>query len=101
MRGSVVYCVESADISASVESLLIPPDAEFQAEFQPDELDGVVVLRGKVSARASESDGLPVGPTDLNAVPFYVSANREPCPMRVWLPSALDGSISDAFPPIR
>ena len=25
--------------------------------------------------------------TRLTAVPFYASANREPCDMRVWLPS--------------
>ena len=44
---------------------MLPPNAPLTAEYRPDLLDGVVVIRGKFA------DGKP-----MLAIPYYARANR-------------------------
>ena len=60
--GPLIYCIESVD--QNVDSVL-PPDAPLTAEWRPDLLDGVTVIRGKFA------DGKP-----MLAIPYYARANR-------------------------
>ncbi|MBP1659815.1 MAG: hypothetical protein H6P95_1007 [Candidatus Aminicenantes bacterium] len=69
-RGPLVYAVESADNGDKVFSLVLPDAAALRAEFRPDLLNGVAVIKGE----------------GILAVPYHVWANRGPGQMLVWLP---------------
>ncbi len=92
-RGPLVYCVEQVDQEALVNRLAIPVDSRFEAEFDPDLLDGVVKISGEALAYDSQDWGKdlyrsqkPAGrPCKLLAIPYYAWDNREPGGMRVWL----------------
>ncbi|MFP4058566.1 MAG: glycoside hydrolase family 127 protein [Candidatus Brocadiia bacterium] len=98
-RGPVVYCLEGCDHETSVLRLAIPPEAKLEAEFQPDLLGGVVVVRGtgRAYAVAETDEGLERQARDVpvTAVPYYAWDNREPGEMVVWvrteLPPAAEG----------
>jgi DUF1680 family protein len=100
-RGPLVYCVEQADHpDARVPDVALDPRAPLQAAWEPGLLEGVVAVRG--AGVEVDSSGWrdrlyrPVGaappparrPVRLTAVPYYAWANREPGPMRVWIPRA-------------
>ena len=102
MRGPLLYCVEGADNpGVDPRALLLSTRALFSAEFTPDLLGGVVLLRGvarevppardwedrlyrMARPRPARAEGRRV---DVAAIPYYAWANREPGPMRVWLRS--------------
>jgi hypothetical protein len=105
-RGPLVYCLEQFD-QQGVESLFDValaadknPAKDFSTEFRPDLLGGVTVVRTKAIAYPpSSSRGplyRPIGTTErttgrdveLTFIPYYAWANREPSPMRVWIPYA-------------
>jgi DUF1680 family protein len=93
MRGPVVYCVESVDNPEGIRHLIVPPEASFTAEFKPELLGGVAVVRGQVRACYAEAGRTRTASAELTAAPFYASANREPCSMRVWLPASADKAV--------
>jgi DUF1680 family protein len=93
MRGPILYCAESVDNPQGVRQLVVPPDASFTTDFQPDLLGGVTVVRGQVQSCEAEASGVRMDPAELVAIPFYASANREPCSLRVWLPATRDKAI--------
>ncbi len=76
-RGPLVYAVEAADHPDAVDDATAPPDALLLA----DPLAEVPGVGSAVRIRAvrPDSDGA------LTAVPYFLWANREPGPMRVWL----------------
>jgi DUF1680 family protein len=90
-----VYCVEQCDQAAPLERLYLPPDAKLEPEARPRLLGGVTVLRGQAGA-VSELDWdrrlygvLPaLRRVELVAIPYFAWDNREPGPMKVWLPLA-------------
>jgi hypothetical protein len=84
-RGPIVYCVESVDVPEGPRHLVVPPDARLKAEYRPELLGGVAVLRGKVRVCSKSADRVSTEPAQLTAIPFHASANREPCSIRVWL----------------
>jgi DUF1680 family protein len=94
-RGPIVYCVEQCDQAAPLERLYLPPDAKLEPEARPRLLGGVTVLRGQAGA-VSELDwdrrlygALPaLRRVELVAIPYFAWDNREPGPMKVWLPLA-------------
>jgi len=87
-RGPVVYCVEGVDNGGKALNQAIPEGAVFQAEFRPDLLKGVVVLKGKAVALSRASGGRIVSQKeqDVVFVPYYAWANRGAGEMAVWLP---------------
>ena len=82
-RGPLVYCAEWPDSpDHHVRNLLLPDDARLTAEFRPDLLNGVVVIKGTAMA-ASESGNRK--PQAFTAIPYYAWANRGPGEMIVWI----------------
>ena len=69
-RGPLVYAVEGVDNGGKVFSLVLPDAASLSAEFRPDLLNGVAVIKGR----------------GILAVPYHAWANRGPGQMLVWLP---------------
>ena len=87
-RGPIVYCAEGIDNGGKALNLAIPDWAVFQAEFRPELLKGVVVLKGKATALTKTADGRITSQKeqDVMFVPYYAWANRGVGEMTVWLP---------------
>jgi len=101
-RGPLVYCIEQADhnnpnegAAGDVRALRLPQDASLTPRFVPDLLGGVTVVDALTLSPAARADALyPRYPSPdendtvvaMTAIPYYAWANREPGPMRVWLP---------------
>lgn len=69
-RGPIVYCVEWPDnASNEVAAIALPDDSALTAEFRPDLLNGVMVIKGR----------------GLTAIPYYAWAHRGKGQMAVWL----------------
>jgi hypothetical protein len=69
-RGPIVYCAEWPDNSpAEVRELALADDTALTAEFRPDLLNGVVVVKGG----------------GFTAIPYYAWAHRGKGQMAVWL----------------
>ena len=100
-RGPVIYCVESVDNpGVDVQNLMLPPDPEFEFEFDPDLLGGVGVIRfdalevtgsGPLYQNLNERE-LDLDPCRVTAIPYYAWANRGGSSMLVWFPIAPGGS---------
>jgi uncharacterized protein len=98
-RGPLIYCVEQGDLGgADPRSLVLPAGSTVEAEWRPDLLGGVVILRAPALAAQSHPDRgeclyRPAKETpapaacraELAAVPYYAWANREPGGMAVWI----------------
>ena len=86
-RGPLVYCAEWPDNpGGAVRDLLLPDDAALQAEFAPDLLGGVVVLKGQAIRPGRDASGRPARlAQDFTAIPYHAWANRGPGEMIVWL----------------
>jgi DUF1680 family protein len=92
-RGPLVYCLEQADAAVPLHRLLLPGDAELTARFDPELLQGVVVVEGDGVALADAGwEGRLYGATPpaeerqaLRAIPYYAWDNRDPGPMTVWV----------------
>jgi hypothetical protein len=86
-RGPLVYCAEGPDNSGRVLDLNVADGANFAAEWRPDLLRGVVVLKGKASSQAKAADGSAAPPAerDVLLIPYYAWAHRGPGEMAVWL----------------
>ena len=95
-RGPLIYCLEETDNGPDLNDIALPRDAELTAEFEEGLLEGVVVIRGQAWRRdrsAWESKlyqpaEAPRERVDIQAVPYYAWANREPGEMLVWIHSA-------------
>jgi DUF1680 family protein len=100
-RGPLVYCVEQTDqiSSESVLDVLFDPGVALDDVWQPDLLGGLmtVVACGRTTTDADWDTSTfrprrthtPTsrGATPLTAIPYFAWANRQPGPMRVWLPT--------------
>ncbi|MDM8085418.1 glycoside hydrolase family 127 protein [Cellulomonas cellasea] len=100
LRGPVVYCVEQADHpgQGSIEDLVLLPGAEIGVT--PGAPGSLPTLRLAAVTRPAGDAGLyataPAGERDVaacewveaTAIPYARWGNREPGPMRVWLPLA-------------
>ena len=93
-RGPLVYCIEQTDLAAPLERIVLPRSAALKASFEPDLLGGVVAVTAEGAEPMVEDwestlyrpDPPQFRPTRLVAVPYFAWDNREPGPMRVWLP---------------
>jgi hypothetical protein len=87
-RGPLVYCAEGVDNGGKALDLAIPAGVFFKAEFRPDLLKGVVVLKGKAVALTKSADGRVSSRKDQDVlfVPYYAWSNRGAGEMAVWLP---------------
>ncbi len=103
-RGPLVYCLEQPDQLGldSIFDASLPvgadPSKEFKAEFLPDKLGGIVVLRhaGLATAKPLSDQALyqtlaavqrpSTREVELTFIPYYAWANRGPANMQVWIP---------------
>jgi len=98
-RGPLVYCLEQPDQKAPVEDLRLSDLSKpFVADFDPNLLEGVVVLRhpGEAFQQPLQDEPLyrPIAleermktkPVELSFIPYYAWANRGQYAMEVWVP---------------
>lgn len=95
-RGPLVYCLEEADNTRNLHMLRLgdAKAGDFEAEWKPEKLGGIVELR---SPGVRESDAgwgdtlysaaadIETAPATLTWIPYYSWANRDPGEMRVWI----------------
>ena len=102
-RGPLVYCLEGADLPAGahIDALELDPTGERSLSSVaglPDEVPAIE-FEGRVrdadsqaqrdwpyADAAENAEPAPDAPTRLRAIPYFTWANRQPGPMRVWLP---------------
>jgi uncharacterized protein len=101
-RGPIVFCMEHLDQNEREQGMnlagyAVRMDGNTTAQFDPNLLDGVMVLShpGSISRTpadlglyysASENAEAQVSPTTVKLIPYYAWANREPASMQVWIP---------------
>jgi uncharacterized protein len=85
-RGPIVYCIEEQDSPAPVAWLYYPQSAKFTAEFRPNLLGGVTVLKGSLP-QYTDMYAPAETPVPVMFVPYGLWNNRKPGVMRIWLPS--------------
>ncbi len=85
-RGPLVYCAEWPDNGGRVLNLVLPDGRPLRAEFRPDLLNGVAVIKGEALASAKGPDGrVTARKQPFLAIPYYAWAHRGPGEMAVWL----------------
>ncbi|HEX4206919.1 MAG TPA: beta-L-arabinofuranosidase domain-containing protein [Ktedonobacteraceae bacterium] len=92
-RGPIVYCLEAVDHNAPLQMLALPAAAPLQASYEPDLLNGVVIIQGM--AQCSDETGWvstlyrterpQSSETNVTAIPYFAWDNRQPGNMRVWI----------------
>jgi DUF1680 family protein len=55
-RGPILYCAEAPDNFGLTSNLVVPGTSLFKAEFKPELLNGVVVLRGDAVAISVDTE---------------------------------------------
>jgi uncharacterized protein len=88
-RGPLVYCAEWPDNpNGQVRNLLLPDTAKLTAEFKPELLNGVMVIKSKAFGLSLDAQGKVIkNEQDFLAIPYYSWANRGRGQMMVWLPN--------------
>lgn len=102
-RGPLVYCVEWPDVKdGHVVNLLLPDSGPLAAEFRPDLLNGVEVLRGSAASLryADARKSLARDDVPLTAIPYFAWANRGRGEMAVWLAREESAARPLPFPTI-
>ncbi|MBN2007959.1 glycoside hydrolase family 127 protein [candidate division KSB1 bacterium] len=78
IRGPIVYCAEGVDNDGETLDLVIPDNAELAAEFQPELLDGITVIKGMVTDTYGKK-------RNLTEIPYYAWSHRGIGEMAVWM----------------
>jgi hypothetical protein len=101
-RGPIVYCAEWPDNpSGYVRNLLLPDSAKLSAEFRPDLLNGVTVIKSRSLALSFDAEGSVIkNEQDFTAIPYYAWANRGRGEMIVWIPHNEANARPRPFPTI-
>jgi DUF1680 family protein len=100
-RGPIVFCMEKLDQptreeAAHLAGYVAKPGGATTSHYEPDLLQGVMVLEHPASLNQSAGNGglyvagepakAPEISTTLRLIPYYAWANREPSTMQVWIP---------------
>jgi DUF1680 family protein len=90
-RGPLVYCAEWADNGGKASNILIPERSTFTAEYQPQLLNGVTVLKTSVPAVVVDEKEQTVNTITKSAtlIPYYAWAHRGNGEMMVWFPASI------------
>jgi hypothetical protein len=99
-RGPIVFAAEWADNPGGrVRNLMLPDQEPLRAEFRPDLLKGVEVVKARAVALARDDKGnLVRASEEVTFIPYYAWANRGPGEMMVWIPSS-ESTARPAPPP--
>jgi DUF1680 family protein len=86
-RGPIVYAAEWPDNpNGKVRNIVLPDANALTAEFRPDLLNGVEVVRGRAVGLAFDQHGVvQKAEQPLMAIPYATWANRGRGQMAVWL----------------
>jgi uncharacterized protein len=89
-RGPIVYAAEFVDNPGGKVRNLVLPDANvLTAEFRPELLKGVEVIKGRAIALNKTPQGETAKQEQaFTAIPYYAWANRGAGEMTVWLPTS-------------
>lgn len=87
-RGPIVYCVEGIDNKGGVFNLLMPEFAPITAQWKPDLLGGISIIKADVPSFIVKDSGEEVKTKSHNliAIPYYAWSHRGVGEMAVWLP---------------
>jgi DUF1680 family protein len=100
VHGPLLYCLEGVDHPGlDLDEIVLPQDASLSTSFNPDLLDGVVILGTKDMVRPPKKDWgdqlyrrvglspytLLTQSVEIKAIPYYAWGNREAGQMRVWI----------------
>lgn len=96
-RGPIVYAAEWADNPAGrVRNLVLPTTSKLTAEFKPELLNGVEVVKSRAVAYSTAADGkVTHAEQEFTAIPYYAWANRGRGQMTVWL-AASESAVTPA-----
>jgi len=99
-RGPIVYAAEGADYAdGKVRDLLLPDSDHLTAEFEPNLLNGVEVVKGEAVALAYDSAGSLVRRNEpFTAIPYYAWDNRGRDQMVVWMPDVESAARPTPWP---
>lgn len=94
-RGPLVYCLEEEDMGSHLETILLDPEEVYTASFEPETLNGIVVIQGKAWKKdTSDWEGVlyrsrpaTLIPVLLKAIPYFCWGNRSRGNMKVWIAS--------------
>jgi len=87
-RGPIVFAAEWVDNKDGfVRNILLPENSNLTAEFKPDLLNGVEIIKGKALGCKLGSDKKTIEKSeqDFVAIPYYAWAHRGKGEMSVWL----------------
>ena len=85
-RGPVVYAFEPVNAPVWAGGLFLPREGALTAEYRPDLLGGVAVV--KCPLRVRQRGEASSRPAELEAIPYFAYLNRGPSEFRVWIPEA-------------
>jgi hypothetical protein len=96
MRGPMVYCLEGTDNRVPPHRIALPRTSSLSAQFEPDLLGGVAIIKGEGLAPDMErwenalyrSDKPVQSSCTITAVPYCTWDNRAPGEMMIWLREA-------------
>ena len=101
-RGPIVYTAEWADNpKGKVRNLMLLDNAKLTAEWRPELLKGVTVVKARaVALQTNASGAVERREQDFTAIPYYAWANRGRGQMMVWLPREEASAKPAAFPTV-
>ncbi|MFZ9661672.1 MAG: glycoside hydrolase family 127 protein, partial [Chitinophagaceae bacterium] len=89
-RGPLMYCAEWADNNGKTSNIILPSNATFTASFQPELLNGVMVLKSQAKAVVLNGDDVKTQTQPFIAIPYYSWAHRGKGEMQVWFPEKVN-----------
>jgi DUF1680 family protein len=92
-RGPLVYCAEWVDNNGTATTLVVPDNSPLTAEFKPELLNGVMVLKGESTVvKINEAEqNVSTQKQPFMAIPYYAWAHRGQGEMAIWLPRRITG----------
>jgi DUF1680 family protein len=99
-RGPIVYAAEWPDNpDGKVRNIVLPDSHPLTAEFRPDLLNGVMVLKGRAFGLSrDEHDAVKKTEQPFMAIPYATWANRGRGQMAVWLARADSAARPTPYP---
>jgi uncharacterized protein len=88
-RGPLVYCAEWPDNGGHTSGIVLPESTTFQAEFNPQLLQGVMVLKAEAPVVEISPLALSTEKKPIQLIPYYAWAHRGKGEMQVWFPEKI------------
>jgi DUF1680 family protein len=90
-RGPIMYCAEWIDNNGKAANIVLPANTTFQADFNPELLNGVETIHADVPAVIVSKNGESIHTENqkFTAIPYYAWANRGKGEMMLWFPEKI------------